>query len=174
MAITGIRVNELSSLKLCQFDTLLKNNWISINRSKLGPSNYKAFLTKEGQRILKDRQQDFELMYVLKEPESYIFTSENDHSRVISRETLTKSMNKILKKVASEMDDVPNLSSHSFRIGYITQLWKDTKDIEFVKQAVGHVKIETTSRYVENLSDEERKRRMQEITLTELDDLIEP
>ena len=29
----------------------------------------------------------------------------------------------------------PNIISHSFRIGYISQLWKDTKNIEFVKQA---------------------------------------
>ena len=32
----------------------------------------------------------------------------------------------------------PNIKSHSFRIYYIYQLGKDTKDIEFVKQSIGH------------------------------------
>ena len=36
-------------------------------------------------------------------------------------------------------------------------------DIEFVRQAIGHSKIDTTSRYIENLSQEERKSRMDSI-----------
>lgn len=43
---------------------------------------------------------------------------------------------------------------------YISQLWHDVKNIEFVRQAVGHIKVEFTSTYVENLSDEEWKKRM--------------
>ena len=55
------------------------------------------------------------------------------------------------------MDRNPNLSSHSFRVGFITQLWRDTNDIEFVRQAIGHAKIDTTSQYVENLSEKEKQ-----------------
>ena len=55
------------------------------------------------------------------------------------------------------IESKPNITSHSFRIGYITNLWKDTSDIEFVRQAIGHSKIDTTSKYIENLSEEERK-----------------
>ena len=39
------------------------------------------------------------------------------------------------------MDQNPHISSHSFRVGFITQLWRDTNDIEFVRQAIGHAKI---------------------------------
>lgn len=42
-------------------------------------------------------------------------------------------------------------ASHSFRIGYITQLWKNCKDIEFVKQTIGHRNLDTTSAYVNQL-----------------------
>ena len=55
------------------------------------------------------------------------------------------------------MDQNPNLSSQIFRVGCITQLWRDINDIEFVRQAIGHAKIVTTSQYVENLSEKERQ-----------------
>ena len=58
------------------------------------------------------------------------------------------------------MDHNSNLSSHSFRVGFITQLWRDTNDIEFVRQAISHSKIDTTSRYIENLSEKESKPRI--------------
>jgi len=52
LAVTGIRINELLSLKVSQLETLFKENWIAINRSKRGPSNHKASLTKEGKKII--------------------------------------------------------------------------------------------------------------------------
>ena len=54
-------------------------------------------------------------------------------------------------------------TSHSFRIGYITQLWKDSKDIEFVKQTIGHRNLDTTSAYVNRLSDQERRERISQL-----------
>ena len=66
LAITGIRINELLPLKANQLETLLKENWIAIDRSKRGPSNHKAFLTKEGKKIIQDRKKDFELIFSMK------------------------------------------------------------------------------------------------------------
>ena len=43
------------------------------------------------------------------------------------------------------------------------KLWRDPNDIEFVKQAIGHAKIDITSLYVEHMPDEERKGRMENI-----------
>lgn len=40
---------------------------------------------------------------------------------------------------------------------------KNTGDIEFVRQDIGHVNVVSTSSYVENLSDDERKNRIQNI-----------
>ena len=53
LAVTGIRINELLPLKVSQLETLFKENWIAIDRSKRGPSNHKAFLTKEGKKLFK-------------------------------------------------------------------------------------------------------------------------
>ena len=160
LTITGIRINELLPLKVNQLQTLLESHWIAIDRSKRGPSNHKAFLNGEGKKLVKERKKDFEFLFLLKDKESYIFTTESNHYKMLSREALTKDVNKIMRSVSATLPDQPNLTSHSFRIGYISQLWKDTKDIEFVKQSIGHRSMNATSTYVRNLSDLERQQRI--------------
>lgn len=73
------------------------------------------------------------------------FTSGSDHYKKLRRETLIKEINKITWQVAEDLPDKPNIISHSFIKSFITQLWRDTSDIEFVSQALGHAKINTTS-----------------------------
>ena len=48
----------------------------------------------------------------------------------------------------------------------ISQLWKDTNNIEFVRQSICHAKIDTTSKYIANLSDRERKVRIDELVIS--------
>ena len=95
----------------------------------------------------------------MKNPNSYIFTSESNHAQMLSRETITRDVNKVMRSVSNQLPDKPNITSHSFRVGYISKLWKDTKDIEFVKQSIGHRKMDSTSSYLEKLSDQERQER---------------
>ena len=159
LTVTGIRINELLPLKVYQLQTLLKSGWIEIDRSKRGPTNHKAFLTREGKNLVEKRKKDFEFFFLMKNEDSYIFTPESNHNKMLSRETITKDVNKVMRSVSKSLPDQPNITSHSFRVGYISQLWKDTKDIEFVKQSIGHRKIDSTSYYVESLSDQERQER---------------
>ncbi len=163
LAVTGIRINELLSLKVEQLQTLVEESWIAIDRSKRGPSNHKAFLSKEGKKIINDRQKDFQLIFLLKEPDAYVFTSEANYFKKLGRVILTKDVNRLMRAVSKQLPDRPNITSHSFRIGYITQLWKDSKDIKFVKQTIGHRKLDTTSAYVNKLSDQERQDRIANI-----------
>jgi integrase len=165
LAVTGIRINELLPLKVSQLETLFKENWIAIDRSKRGPSNHKAFLTKEGKKIIQDRKKDFQLIFLMKEPNAYVFTPETNHFKKLRREVITTHINKVMHKVSRIFSGQPNITSHSFRIGYITQLWKDTKDIEFVKQTIGHRRLDTTSAYVNKLSDQERRARISQLDL---------
>ena len=159
LTVTGIRINELLPLKVHQLQTLLEFYWIGIDRSKRGPANHKAFLTREGRKLVDERKKDFELLFLMKNPDSYIFTSESNHHQMLSRETITRDVNRVMRSVSENLSDQPNITSHSFRVGYISKLWKDTKDIEFVKQSIGHRRMETTSSYVEKLSDKERQER---------------
>ena len=157
--VTGIRISELLPLKMNQIESLFTKHWVSIDRAKRGPANHKAFLTKEGAKIMKERRSDFEFLQLFKDSDSYIFTSDNSN-KPLAREAFTNLINKFMKNCTRKMDQNPYISSHSFRVGFITQLWRDTNDIEFVRQAIGHAKIDTTSQYVENLSEKERQERM--------------
>lgn len=58
LTVTGIRINELLSLKVYQLQTLLKSGWIEIDRSKRGPANHKAFLTREGKKLVEERKKE--------------------------------------------------------------------------------------------------------------------
>jgi len=166
LTVTGIRINELLPLKVSQLETLFKENWIAIDRSKRGPSNHKAFLTKEGKKIIQDRKKDFQLIFLMKEPNAYVFSPETNHFKKLRREVITTDVNKVMHKVSKIFPGQPNITSHSFRVRYITQLWKDSKDIEFVKQTIGHQKLDTTSAYVNKLSDQERRERISQLDQT--------
>jgi len=160
MAVTGVRICELLSLKVIQLETLIKEGWIAVDRVKNGPANHKAFLTKEGKKLVKEREKDFNFLFLMKNPNSYIFTSEKNQDRPIRRKTLTMDINKIMHSVSRIYPSNPTITSHSFRVGFITKLWKDTSDIEFVRQSIGPLKVETTSKYIRELSEEERKLRI--------------
>jgi integrase len=163
LVVTGVRINELLNIKVSQLKTLTQESWIAIDRSKRGPSNHKAFLTKEGKKIIQDRKKDFQFILLIKEPDAYVFTSEANHYQKLRHEGITKDVNKVMRSVSKQLPGQPNVTSHSFRIGYITQLWKDSKDIEFVKRSIGHRTLDTTSAYVDKLSDQERQERMSEL-----------
>ena len=99
----------------------------------------------------------------MKELDAYLFTSESDHFKRLRREAITRDVNKVMRLVSKQLPGQPNITSHSFRIGYIKQLWKDSKDIEFVRQTIGHRSLNSTSNYVSDISDEERENIMSRI-----------
>ena len=160
LTVTGIRIGELLSLKVGQLETLVEEGWISIDRLKRGPANHKAFLTSEGKRIIKLRKRDFEFLFLMKDKDSYVFTSDRKPNQMLRRQTITMDVNKVMHSVSNLLTSKPNITSHSFRIGYISQLWKDTKDIEFVRQTIGHRNLNSTSAYVTDMDDEERQNRI--------------
>lgn len=160
MAVTGVRVSELLPIKMGQVKSLFKNHWIAIDRLKKGPANHKAFLTKEGKKLIQDRKKDFEFLSFSKKEDSYMFTAEGSE-KPLERESFTNMMNQFIRDSARKMEENPNLTTHSFRIGFITKLWKDNGDIEFVRQVIGHRNVSTTSLYVGPLSEQERQQRME-------------
>ena len=70
---------------------------------------------------------------------------------------------RVMHAVSKRLPSKPNIKSHSFRIGSISQLWKDTKDIEFVRQTIGHRSLNSTSVYVSEMTDQERQNRISSI-----------
>ena len=165
LTVTGIRIGKLLSLKVGQLETLLNEGWISIDRLKRGPANHKAFLTSEGKKLVKARKRDFEFLFLMKDKDSYVFTSDRKPNQKLRRETITMDVNKVTHSVSKLLPSKPNITSHSFRIGYISRLWKDTKDIEFVRQTIGHRNLNSTSGYVSEMGDQERQDRMSRINI---------
>lgn len=55
------------------------------------------------------------------------------------------------------------LNKEGVIIGYIFQLWKNSKDIEFVRQVIGHRRLDSTSSYVSQMTVEERENRISSI-----------
>jgi integrase len=159
LLVTGVRIRELLPLRLNQIETLFNKGWISIDRAKRGPLNHKAFLTQEGKKILKNRLKNLEQVAYFKNSDSFIFTSQ-DSTKPLKRDAWNRIINSFLKECCEKLDGKPNLRSHNFRLGFITQLWKDTSDLEFVRQVIGHAIIDTTSVYVDDLSRKDRQERM--------------
>ena len=58
----------------------------------------------------------------MKNYDSYVFTSELKHDQMLSRETITRDVNKTMRSIAKNIPDYLNITSHSFRIGYISNL----------------------------------------------------
>ena len=76
MVVTDICINELLNIKISQLITVTKESLVEIDQSKCGPRNHKVFLTKEGKKIIQDRKKDFQLIFLRRESDAYVFTSE--------------------------------------------------------------------------------------------------
>ena len=96
LTVTGIRISELLPLKVGQLETLLKEGWISIDRLKKGPANHKAFLTREGKKLVKARKRNFEFLFLMKNKDAYVFTSDRNLNHMLRRETITMDVNRVL------------------------------------------------------------------------------
>jgi len=84
----------------------------------------------------------------MKDKDSYVFNSDRKPNQTLQRQTITMNVNKVMHSVSNLLPSKPNITSHSFRIDYISQLWKHTKYIEFVRQTIGHRSLNSTSAYV--------------------------
>ena len=67
----------------------------------------------------------------MKDKDSYVFTSDQKFNQMLSRQTLTMDTNKVMHSVSNPLPSKTNITSHSFRIGYISQLWKDTEVLDY-------------------------------------------
>lgn len=161
LAITGLRFRELNLLKMKQVQNLFIDHFCPINRKKRGAANLKAFLRESGVQMLKQRSDDFQTLLLSKfqrlEDEamvwdSYVFSSEKDPNKPLTRTFFNEMLNQALKSVVPESSQHA-FSTHSFRHNFITELWKDTGDIEFVRQFMGHASIQSTQAYIQEITD---------------------
>lgn len=174
---TGLRISEVRLIKVSQVLSLIRKNYIAIDRLKRGPANKKAFLKKSGIAIIQKAAPDiFELLKIsdIHIPDSaldnyfetpydklYLFSAPaNKGTKPYARPYFTDSFNKIIRSVPDFIKNDLKFSSHSCRHGFLTQLWRDTQDIKFVQEAIGHTHIGSTDQYIKVVADDEIKEKM--------------
>lgn len=134
LTLFGIPINSLRYLKVEEIRQLMKSSSICLDYSKQKLCNHSIFLTKEGKNLLKARKKDFDYIFLMRNPDSYIFTTDRNYDQPLSRETITKDINKILRSVSNYLPDHLTIKSYSFRSGYISDLWENAEDIKLVQQ----------------------------------------
>jgi len=101
--VSGVRISELLPLKVGKLETLLKEGWISIDRLKKGPANHKAFLTREGKKLVKTGEKDFRFLFLIKNKDSYVFTLDRKPNQMLRREKITIDVNKVIDTVSKRL-----------------------------------------------------------------------
>jgi integrase len=121
--------------------------------------------------MLKQRKNDFALLIARKNEcfdennpdklhaivqECYVFSSENKPQTPLSRAFFNNMLNKTLLSFVNKRKMQTIYTTHSFRHDFITELWRDSNDIEFVRQFMGHKTIQSTVAYIQDLPESER------------------
>jgi len=145
---TGIRVSEVSSLKIGDIELKTKDPYLIVRNGKRGKKR-DVYLDRELVKHLK-----FFISWKKKtmreciDKESPLFTSHNEkHCAVI---TLMKSF----KRAIEESNLPQHYSIHCARHTYATFLLHATNNLRYVQKQLGHSKISMTALYADVLPSE--------------------
>jgi len=58
-----------------------------------------------------------QLIFLMKEPNSYLFRAEANHYKSLNDVVITLDVNKVIREVSNQLPSKLNIISHSFRIG---------------------------------------------------------
>ena len=58
---------------------------------------------------MEEERKDFNFLFLMKSMDSYIFTSELNHTKRLSCETITRDVNKIIGSVSKSLPNQPNI-----------------------------------------------------------------
>jgi integrase len=143
--ITGCRINELQNFNYYAVQTLIKEGTLTIYTFK-NRSTRRIDISENEKLLLKSYEDLFNKFY-MKIPLKLSVLSTSTGREMNNRAAINW-MNKKLKLLYPDQN--LNLKSHSFRIGYITNLLKNN-NAQVAKSIIGHSNIETTMRYDRNV-----------------------
>ena len=132
--LTGIKLKVLLSLRVYQLTTLREEGWIAVDEYSIESTDSKGYLTKSGRIYLKEREEDFKSLFSNKTSNDFIFTSERKPDIRLSRETLTREINKVMSRVSRELIENPKITTYSFRAGAITEFWENPNIIKYIEK----------------------------------------
>ena len=75
-----------------------------------------------------------------------------------NRRITDRAVQNLVKKYASLVTTIKNISPHKLRSTFGTQLYKETQDIYLVANVLGHADVNTTRKHYAKMDDEHRRR----------------
>ena len=153
--ITGIKLSFLLKLKVSHLKSLLENKFFTLPLKN--DDSLLVYITKENDKYLSEIENCSKIVLKNKKNSDFVFTKKNEE-KTLSRETLTRTLNDILKNAGENLKEKKVFSTHSFRISYIKHLSK-ILPISDLSQIIGHKNVSSTVKYYkdEKLTIEEKK-----------------
>jgi len=139
----GLRANELQQIDGNLIKEGLTRQQIQLFQPKTNQYRIIAF-TKRLRSVLENKL-NIDRQTVFSKDNDKLLANSKDNSKTIRPEYWIRSLNKFLNLAKNHFNNIEILTSHSFRINYITSLLR-TVPIQKVKHIIGHKNIETTSR----------------------------
>ena len=157
---TGYRLGDIVGLTIGEIKEALDEDKFIIQEQK----QYKAWVNyikehpgsnrkapKKRESPIKNNLKKLLKEYCKGKPKSaYAFKSNKGDEHISA-----KAFSNILSEVGKELN-LNNISGHSLRKTYASRLWESTRNLEYVRIALGHKSIETTKVYL-GLNDEVRE-----------------
>jgi site-specific recombinase XerD len=138
--LTGLRISNLKRITVGELKSFFKGGELRVTLVKSKKDHIMSYPMSNTYRERLDElfyEQEFSLFFNTK-------TDPQEEAWPMSRETLNKRINFILKKASLKTGK--NFKSHSFRIGLCTAI-TDEFTIYEAQQMMGHAHLSTTQRY---------------------------
>lgn len=135
---SGLRLSEAAKLKITDIDS--KNMRIIIRKGKGGKDRF-ALLPIKTLVILRD-------YYKAYKPKDYLF--ENGRGNRLTTRAIQNAFVKIVESAGTQK----HITVHTLRHAFATHLLNDGANIYEIKKLLGHIRIDTTSWYLQ-LSDQQ-------------------
>jgi integrase/recombinase XerD len=139
-AFSGIRKSEALALRICDYDPVTKT--LVLPKSKRASKKIQIIPSILSQLLNEYLNSCSEMK--IKKNISPLFSGISDNAFLSGRQSSNR-----FQKWRSLSGIRKDLSIHSFRAAYATQLYKNSRDPLLVSLALGHSSFETTKRYIQ-------------------------
>jgi site-specific recombinase XerD len=143
--ITGCRINELRNFNLLTINKFINSGTIMIHSYKTSTTR-RIDISESEQLLLKNYEYLVKDLYNSLNPTDHILMTSK--GKEINNQNAYILLNRVLRKYGDKHG--LSILSHSFRIGYITELLR-THNVQVAKSMIGHKQIDTTLRYDRNM-----------------------
>ena len=137
LIVTGLRIGELTHLRLCDISGAASRIRV------IGKGNKERTVYLTNENLLHDMRMYLRIRSIDAEPTEYLFT--NRAGKRLTEATFRKR----LRRKSSELNFPEYLTPHRFRHSAATLLIEEGVDIRIVQRLLGHASIATTEIYTQ-------------------------